>query len=442
VSYLADLDREYLWHPFTQMREWVSEDPLIIDRAEGSWLIDTDGNAYLDGVSSLWVNVHGHNRKEINQAIQAQLERVAHSTLLGLSSPPSIQLAERLVKLAPPGLSKVFYSDSGATAVEIALKLAFQYWQHRGEPGRTRFAYLENAYHGDTLGAVAVGGIEVFHQVFAPLLPHGADRTFCVPGPFDGDNPEARRDRALRAAAELLEHRGAEIAALIIEPLVQGAAGMLVQPPGYLGGLADLCRRHRVLLIADEVATGFGRTGTLFACEQEGVRPDLLCLAKGLTGGYLPLAATLATEEIYSAFLGERAERKTFYHGHSYTGNALACAAALASLDLFDSEQVLPRVRARAEEMAHLLDTHVRPLPAVREIRQRGLMVGIELGTQGRPVPPTEGLGARVCTAVRRHGVILRPLGDVVVLMPPLCISTTELDHLVTATARAITETT
>ena len=438
---LPELDKQHVWHPFTQMKEWNRGEPLIIERGEGSWLIDTEGKAYLDGVSSLWVNVHGHNRREINQAIAAQLEKIAHTTLLGLASSPSIELAERLVDLAPAGLRKVFYSDSGATAVEIALKQAFQYWQHRGEPQRTRFAYLENAYHGDTLGAVAVGGIDTFHRVFAPLLPHGEDRSFCVGGPFEpGAGDAVRCERGLALLADLFERRAREIAAFIIEPLVQGAAGMLVQPPGYLRGVADLCRKHRILLIADEVATGFGRTGTMFACEQEQVTPDLLCLAKGLTGGYLPLAATLSTDEIYEVFLGERAEQKTFYHGHSYTGNALGCAAALASLDLFASENVMTRVAQRSAQLAELLADTIRPLPSVREIRQKGLMVGIELGAAGKPVPPTEGRGMKVCMAVRRHGVILRPLGDVIVLMPPLCITEEELQLLVSATANAMVE--
>jgi adenosylmethionine-8-amino-7-oxononanoate aminotransferase len=436
VADFGELDKRYVWHPFTQMKEWNRGEPLVIERGEGAYLIDSAGKAYLDGVSSLWVTVHGHNRREINDAIKAQLDRVAHSTLLGLTSPPAVQLAERLVKLAPSGLTKVFYSDSGATAVEIALKQAFQYWQHVGRPEKTRFIYLENAYHGDTLGAVAVGGIDTFHKVFAPLLPHGDDQTFCMPGPLHG------ADRSLAALEDLLHRRASEVAALIIEPLVQGAAGMLVQPPGYLPRLAELCRKHEVLLIADEVATGFGRTGTMFACEHEQVQPDLLCLAKGITGGYLPLAATLSTDRIYEAFLGERIEQRTFYHGHSYTGNALGCAAAIASLDLFESDRVLENVAARAGQISALLERQVRPLPAVREIRQKGLMIGIELGAAGRPVPPTEGLGMKVCMAVRRHGVILRPLGDVIVLMPPLCISEQEAELLVTATSKAIEETT
>lgn len=441
---LAEADKRHLWHPFTQMRDWVASEPLVIERGEGSYLFDTAGNRYLDGVSSLWVTVHGHRRPELDQAIRAQLEKVAHSTLLGLTNVPAIRLAERLAQVAPPGLTRVFYSDSGSTAVEIAVKMAFQYWAHRGRPEKRRFVALAEAYHGDTLGAVSVGGIDLFHQIFRPLL-FDALR---VPTPYwyrhDPAEPAACRAASLAALETLLSERAAEIAAVVIEPLVQGAAGMITQPEGYLRGVSELCRRYDVLLVCDEVATGFGRTGTLFACEQEGVAPDLLCVAKGLTGGYLPLAATLATEAIYEQFLGSYASQRTFFHGHTYTGNPLACAVALASLDLFETDGVLPRVRARAETIADLLARHVAPLAPVGQIRQRGLMVGIELVADRETkaaFPFEQAVGARVCLAARRHGVILRPLGPVVVLMPPLSISEAELEELVTATARAISET-
>jgi len=419
---LAALDRRYVWHPFTQMREWVESDPLVIVGGQGCYLIDSEGRRYLDGVSSLWVLVHGHGRREIVEAIQRQAARLAHSTLLGLANAPSAELAQRLVQVAPEGLERVFYSDSGSTAVEIALKMAFQYWKHRGRPSKERFVCLREAYHGDTLGAVSVGGIDLFHGIFGPLL----FETLQVPTP-------ARSDDALAKLEQVLVERGDEVAAFVLEPLVQGAAGMLVHPPGYLRAAAELCRRHEVLLVADEVATGFGRTGTMFACEQEGVSPDLLCVAKGITGGTLPLAATLATDEIYRAFLAPRQELKQFFHGHTYTGNPVACAAALASLALFESDRTLENVRARAEEMRRLLAEQVEGLPAVAEVRQRGLMVGIELAVEGG--------GARACQAAREHGVVIRPLGDVVVLMPPLSISESELAELVGATAAAIRET-
>lgn len=417
------LDRRHVWHPFTQMAEW--NDVLVIERGEGNYLFDTEGRRYLDGVSSLWVNVHGHNRPEINRAITEQLGRVAHSTLLGLASPPSIELAARLADLAPEGLNRVFYSDSGSTAVEIALKQAFQYWQHRGRADKQRFAHLDAAYHGDTLGAVGVGGIELFHQVFGPLL---------VPGLTLATPAKVGLDAALADAEAVLRRHGDELAAVIVEPLVQGAAGMLVHPRGYLRELAALCRQYEVLLIADEVATGFGRTGTMFACEQEAVRPDFLCLAKGITGGYLPLAATVTTDEVFEAFLAPRAANKTFFHGHTYTGNPLACAAAVASLDLFQQDQVLAQLPGKIEILRARMQETLAPMRGVHEVRQCGLMVGVELASPD----PAAAAGMRVCRAAREHGVILRPLGDVVVLMPPLSVTDAELGVLVESAARSI----
>ncbi|HEX2125465.1 MAG TPA: adenosylmethionine--8-amino-7-oxononanoate transaminase [Thermoleophilaceae bacterium] len=413
---LAAVDRRYLWHPFTQQRGWAAEPPLVVDRADGTDLIDVDGRRYIDGVSSLWCNVHGHRHPRIDAAIRAQLDRVAHSTMLGLTHGPAVELARRLVELAPPGLSRVFYSDSGSTAAEIALKMAFQFWRQRGED-RRRFVALRMAYHGDTIGSVSVGGIDLFHSLYRPLL-------------FDA----LRADPGDVAQMEALlqEHRG-EVAALIMEPLVQGAAGMLVHPKGYLRAVRELCDRHDVLLILDEVATGFGRTGRMFACEHEGVSPDMLCLAKGITGGYLPLAATLTTERIYEGFLGEFDEFRTFFHGHTYTGNPLACAAALASLDVFQAERTLERLRPKIELLGRLLE-RVELLPAVREVRRRGFMVGIEL--EEHPVELR--MGHRVALEARGRGAIIRPLGDVVVLMPPLAISEEDLARLVEITGEAI----
>lgn len=441
---LAARDKQYVWHPFTQMRDWLGDDPLIIERAEGNFLIDDEGRRYLDGVSSLWVTVHGHRRAEIDDAVRAQLDRVAHTTLLGLASVPSIELAERLISVAPAGLAKVFYSDSGSTAVEVALKIAYQYQCHRGKPQKRRFVALADAYHGDTLGSVSVSGIDLFHRIFHPLLFD----VLRVPTPYWYRHPEAPdpvscRDLCLAALERTLVERGGEIAAFVVEPLVQGAAGMIVQPPGYLRRAAELCREHDVLLVCDEVATGFGRTGTMFACEQEGVAPDLLCLAKGITGGYLPLAATLATNAIYQQFLGNYSEQKTFFHGHTYTGNPLACAAAIASLEIFARDRVLDRVCDASRHLGSILDSRITPLPHVGEVRQRGLMVGIELvkdRASKAEYPYETAMGARVCRAVRRHGVILRPLGSVVVLMPPLSITTDELTHLVEVTRAAIVE--
>jgi adenosylmethionine---8-amino-7-oxononanoate aminotransferase len=413
---LVAADRAHLWHPFTQQRGWAEEHPVIVERGEGTDLIDVDGRRYIDGVSSLWCTVHGHRHPRIDAAVRDQLDRVAHSTMLGLSHQPAIELARRLVEIAPPGLTRVFYSDSGSTAIEIALKMAFQYWRQRGER-RDRFVALKMAYHGDTVGSVSVGGLDLFHSMYRPLL-------------FDTLKAEPGDLAAMEAL--LREHAGV-VAAVIMEPLVQGAAGMLVHPEGYLRGVRELCDRFGVLLILDEVATGFGRTGRMFACEHEGVSPDLICLAKGITGGYLPLAATLATERIYEGFLGEFEEFRTFFHGHTYTGNPLACAAALASLDVFAEERTLEALAPKIDLLASLL-APLSAHPAVREVRRVGFMVGIELEEH----PLSARMGHRVTLEARRRGAIIRPLGDVVILMPPLATSADDLTRLVSITAAAI----
>ncbi|HEY5814840.1 MAG TPA: adenosylmethionine--8-amino-7-oxononanoate transaminase [Solirubrobacterales bacterium] len=415
----AQLDRDHLWHPFTQQQGWVEEEPLMIDRAEGAQLIDSEGRRYIDGVSSLWCNVHGHRHPGIDAAVRDQLDRVAHSTMLGLSHPGAAELAARLVEIAPPGLTRVFYSESGSTATEIALKMAFQFQQQRGgqHRRRTSFVHLREAYHGDTIGSVSVGGIDLFHATYRPLL-------FPTHAVEPGDAGDLER---------VLSCHEEEIAALILEPLVQGAAGMLVHPPGYLREARELCDRYGVLLICDEVATGFGRTGTMFACEQEDVAPDLLCLAKGLTGGYLPLAATMATERVYEGFLGAPEEGRTFFHGHTYTGNPLACAAALASLEAFERERTLERLQPKIELLGELLEP-VAAMPEVTEVRRRGTMVGIDLGEHD----PALRLGHHVTLEARRRGAVIRPLSDVIVLMPPLSISEAELRRLVEITVASI----
>lgn len=444
---LEDDDRRYIWHPFTQMQEYEKETPLIIERAEGVYLFDIHGKRYMDGVSSLWVNVHGHRRPEIDRAIKEQIDRVSHSTLLGISNVPAIELAKKLVKITPPGLEKVFYSDSGSTAVEIALKISFQFFQHRMGKSckKTRFIALTNAYHGDTIGSVSVGGIPLFHDLFHPLLfpCDFAPSPYCYRCPLEMTYPSC----SLACADELentVRRIHEETAALIIEPLVQGAAGMLTAPPGYLARVRKICTRYDLLMIADEVATGFGRTGTLFACEQEGVTPDLLCLAKGMTGGYLPLAATLTTQEVFDAFLGPYEEFKTFFHGHTYTGNPLACAAALASISLLSPEEVLPGFQARiqclSEELARL-----QGLNHVGEVRQKGFMVGIELvrnRTAKEPYPLKDQVGHRVILEARKKWMIIRPLGNVIVLMPPLCMEEGEIREMVAITGAAIREVT
>ncbi|HEY4779614.1 MAG TPA: adenosylmethionine--8-amino-7-oxononanoate transaminase [Solirubrobacterales bacterium] len=415
----AQLDQDHLWHPFTQQQGWSEEEPLLIERGEGSHVIDVDGRRYIDGTSSLWCNVHGHRHPDIDRAVSAQLGRVAHSTMLGLSHPGAAELAARLVAIAPPGLARVFYSDSGSTAAEIALKMAFQYQAQRGgeHARRTAFVKLREAYHGDTIGSVSVGGIDLFHAAYGPLLfeTHAAE---------PGDAADLER---------VLAAHGEEVAAVIVEPLVQGAAGILVQPPGYLRAVRELCDAHGVLLICDEVATGFGRTGSMFACEQEGVSPDLLCLAKGLTGGYLPLAATLATEAIYEGFLGAPEEQRTFFHGHTFTGNPLACAAALASLDVFESERTIERLQPKIRLLGERLE-EIEAMPEVAAVRWRGFMVGIDLGEHD----PALRMGHRVTLAARERGAIVRPLGDTVVLVPPLSISAADLMRLLEITADSI----
>lgn len=440
---LAEWDRRYVWHPFTQHSLWNRRDPLIIVGAEREYLIAADGKRYIDGHSSLWCNIHGHRRREIDEAIRTQLDAVAHSTQLGLASPPAIELAKRLVELAPPGLAKVFFSDDGSTSVEVACKLAYAYWHHSGQPQRRRFIALESAYHGDTIGAVSVGGIPLFHRAYQPLLfeTHFAPSPYCYRCPL-GTCPERCNLACADAVGQLLEQHAGEVAAVIVEPLVQCAGGIITAPPGHLRRIRELCDRHDVLLIADEVATGFGRTGRLFACAHENVTPDLLCLSKGLTGGYLPLAATLATQRIYDAFLGPIDSGRTFYHGHTYTGNPLACAAALASLRIFETDRTLEALPAKIERLAsHLArlanNTHVG------DIRQCGLIAGVEI-VQDRATrqayPYASQVSARVCARALRDGVILRSLGDTIVVMPPLIISPENLDHLMQTIERCIDE--
>lgn len=429
------LDKQYIWHPFTQMSDWEREPQIIIEKGMGSHLFDVRGRRYIDGVSSLWVTVHGHRKKEIDRAVAAQLKKIAHSTLLGLSNVPAALLAERLVDIAPEGLTRVFYSDSGSTAVEIALKISFQYWRQKGGEYRakTKFISLEEAYHGDTIGSVSVGGIDLFHKIYRPLLfeSYKIPSPYCYRCSLDKTRSSCGMACAERAE-EVIKVHAHETAALIIEPLVQGAAGMIVHPPGYLKRIRELCTKYGILMIADEVATGFGRTGRMFACEHEDVSPDLMAIAKGITGGYLPLAATLATEWIYKGFLGKYHEFRTFFHGHTYTGNPLASAAAIASIDLFRKEKTVERLGPKISVLTKELE-HFNDLEHVGDIRQRGFMVGIELVRRRdskEPYRPEEKIGIRVIQECRRRGLIIRPLGNVIVLMPPLSISLNDLRKL------------
>jgi len=437
-------DKKYLWHPFTQMQDWEREDILVIRKGDGVYLEDTRGRRYLDGVSSLWCNVHGHRVPALDQAVAEQLKEIAHSTFLGLSNIPAIELAEKLIGIAPKGLSRVFYSDSGSEAAEIAIKMAYQYWQQSGFPQKRKFVKLTHAYHGDTLGSVSVGGIDLFHRIYESLL----FSTFSVPAPYryrwpGGGSGEKVKNEALAAVETVFKEKHGEIAALVMEPRMQGAAGMIDQPPGYILGVRELTKKYNILLIFDEVATGFGRTGRMFASDHEAVSPDLMAVAKGLTGGYLPLAATLATETVYRAFLGDHRECKTFFHGHTYTANPLACRVAIASLDLFEKNRVLEHLAPKIEALANRLKTFYE-IPTVGDIRQAGFMVGIELVKDRQSKEAfdwEEKIGVRVIEKARDKGAILRPLGNVIVLMPPLVMTLKELEKLLDIVYESIRET-
>ncbi len=441
-------DKKYIWHPFTQMRGYEKETPLIIEDGKGCLLRDTAGNSYIDGVSSLWTNVHGHRKKRLDDALKKQLGKIAHSTLLGLSNIPAIRLAKKLIAIAPAGLAKVFYSDNGSTANEIALKMAFQYHQQcpSGKRSKKKFIRLSNAYHGDTIGSVSVGGIDLFHSMYRALLfpSFKAEAPYCYRCMLEKSHPACRL-ACLTHVEDIMKAHNHEIAALMIEPLVQGAGGILVQPPGYLKRVRELCTRYNIFMIADEVAVGFGKTGKMFACEHEGVVPDIMALAKGITGGYLPLAATLVTEEIYEGFLGEFEEFKTFFHGHTFTGNPLACAVAIANLKVFEEERILDHLQGKIACLAERLKPF-SSLSHVGEVRQCGIMVGIELvcnRATKQLFPPEKRTGHRVIMEARKKGVIIRPLGDVIVLMPPLSISEKEIDQLCQAaydSIRIVTE--
>lgn len=449
LEQLQWLDKRNIWHPFTQMKDYNRSTPVIIDKGKGSYIYDIEGNKYIDGVSSLWVNIHGHRKNKIDAAIMNQVKKISHSTLLGISNVPAIRFAEKLLQITPQGLSKVFFSDNGSTAIEVALKIAFQYWQLKSPTTKKkkRFVSLTNAYHGDTIGSVSVGGIDLFHQIYQPLLfkTFKAKSPFCYRCPLRKQYPECGIACIASLEKILKKHHG-EIAAFIIEPMVQGAAGMIVFPEGYLRETRKLCTQYNILFIADEVAVGFGRTGKMFACEHENITPDLMALAKGITGGTLPLAATLTTKEIYNTFLGEIKDQKTFYHGHSYTGNPLACAAALANLEVFEEEKVLMVLQKKIKLLERRLNDFLH-LKHVGNIRQCGFMVGIELVEERKTkklYSMKKRIGHRVTLEARKHGVMIRPLGDVIVLMPPLSISFRELEILldvVFESIKVITET-
>ncbi|MDP8211698.1 MAG: adenosylmethionine--8-amino-7-oxononanoate transaminase [Candidatus Zapsychrus exili] len=440
---LINWDKKYLWHPFTQMKDWRAQDPLVIDQAEGNYLIDTDGKRYIDGVSSLWVNVHGHRNKEVDAAIRNQIDKVSHSTLLGLGSTVSIELAKRLVEISPSGLNKVFYSDNGSTSVEIAIKIAYQYWQNVGQKKKIKIAHLENSYHGDTLGSVSVGGIDIFHKVYRNLIFETIKIGF--PDCYRAPKGKAYPDYAFECLGKfekLLKAKHKQIAAFVVEPIVQGAAGIIVWPRGVLKKMEELCKKYKVIFIVDEVATGFGRTGKMFACNHESVKPDIMCLAKGITAGYLPLAATLTTDKIYKGFLFDYKKQKTFFHGHTYTGNPLSCAAALANIDIFKKQKTIERLRPKIKLFKQGLK-RFHNLKHVGDIRQKGFIIGIELVADKKTKEPfkwEKRVGVSVCQKVRERGIILRPLGNVIVLMPPLSIDIDQIKKLLDVTYWAIEE--
>lgn len=429
---LLEKSKKYMWLPFTQMTDY-EQNPLVIESGEGVKVKDIFGKEYLDANSSLWLNIHGHRKKEMDDAIKQQLDVIAHSTLLGSANVPSVKLAEKLINIAPEGLTRVFYSDSGATAVEIAVKMAYQFWQNKGVKEKMKFVTLSNGYHGDTVGSMSVGSIKLYHKVYTSLLFD----SLVVPFPTVYRHPSLDehivKEESLQLLRELFEKHHHEIAGMTVEPLVQGAGGMNIMPKGYLKGVETLCREFNVLLIVDEVATGFGRTGKMFAVEYEDVRPDLMTVAKGITGGYLPLAATLATEEVYEAFYGEFTEMKTFFHGHSYTGNQLGCAAGLANLEIFEKERLVEQASDKADYIKELLND-LKELEHVGDIRQCGMMCGIELVkdrfTKER-YPFELRIGYQSTLKMRELGMLTRPLGDVVVFMPPLATTHDELKEMV-----------
>lgn len=493
----AKLDQRYVWHPFTQMRDWLRREPIVIASGQGTWLRDTKGREYLDANSSIWTNLHGHQHPRINAAVRKQLRQIAHSSALGLANEPAARLAARLVahsrlrspqprrraraKHHKPELARVFFSDDGSTALEVALKLAYEYTRRtRGPKTRPRFLSLAGAYHGDTIGAVSLGHIDLFHRAYSGMLfkTEPVMAPYCYRCPFNRAKPERADARLYRQCQweciGLVERRfaaskqrGNPISAMVLEPLMQGAAGMIPQPAGWLRQVAEITRGHGALLVADEVMTGFGRTGVaanvslrrtvvnreepraherghsqLFACHQEGVQPDFLCLAKGLTGGYLPMAATLTTQAVFDAFLGEYEEFKTFFHGHSFTGNQLGASAALASLDLLDTQASL-RARSALEKCFRSELQTLWRLPAVGDIRQVGLVAGVELVKDWRSREPfalRERVGIRVCEGMARRGVLTRPVGNVIVLMPPYCTTQKQLRQMVAALAESVTE--
>lgn len=436
---LIDMSKEYLWLPFTQMKDY-HEEPLILESGDGVKVTDIYGNEYYDAYSSLWLNIHGHNNKTLNKAIKAQLDKVAHTTLLGATNVPATLLAKKLVDIAPENLTKVFYSDNGSTAIEVAIKMTYQYWRNLGKDKKTKFVTLENGYHGDTVGTMSVGSIDLYHHVYSRLLFDAIALPFPNVYRHPSNNEQVVLEESLAELEQLFKDRHEEIAGMVVESIVQGAGGMNLMPKGYLKGIEELCKKYDILLTVDEVATGFGRTGKMFALEHEEVQPDFMTLAKGITGGYLPIAATLTTDQIYDAFYGDYKEGKTFFHGHSYTGNQLGCSVALANLELFEREQIVEQVERKAQFLSELL-ADIQGMDYVGDVRQLGLISGIELvkNKQTKEAFPNElRIGYKATLEMRKLGLLTRPLGDVLVFMPPLVVSEAELKEMITIVKKGI----
>ncbi len=434
-------DLSVLWHPCTQMKDHEALPPVPVRRAQGAWLEDFDGRRYLDAVSSWWVNLFGHCNPYINAALREQLDTLEHVLLAGFSHAPAVELAERLLRIVPPGLARCFYADNGSSAVEVALKMSFHYWRNRGEHGRTRFINLSNSYHGETLGALALGDVALYKETYRPLLLE----PLTVPSPDcflrePGQSWEAHSRAMFRHMEEALARHAGSVCAVIVEPLVQCAGHMRMYHPVYLELLRAACDRHGVHLIADEIAVGFGRTGTMFACEQAGIRPDFLCLSKGLTGGYLPLSVVLTTDAVYGTFYDDYASLRAFLHSHSYTGNPLGCRAALATLDLFERDPVIADNRRRAARMAQAV-ADLADHPHVAEVRQTGMILAIEMirdKARREPYPWQERRGLAVYRHALSRGVLLRPLGNVIYFMPPYVVTDEEIDLMAAVAAEGI----
>jgi adenosylmethionine-8-amino-7-oxononanoate aminotransferase len=441
---LIEKDKKYIWHPFTQMKSWLNEDPLIIEHGDKNMLYDMEGRGYIDAYASLWCNVHGHNIEYINNAIKEQVDSISHSTTLGASNIPSILLAEKLIEISPEGLTKVFYSDSGATSVEIALKMAYQYWMHKEGKPREYFIKFDNAYHGDTIGSVSLGGVDLFHSIFKGLLFNTIKVKSTYSYRMEGfPTLEEAGDIVLNEIEEKLKENAGKVIAIVLEPKMFGAAGMVRQPDGFVSKVSKLSKKYDTLLICDEVATGFGRTSSMFACESEGVSPDFMCVAKGLTGGYLPVAATLTSDKIFDAFLGEPHEAKTFYHGHTFTGNQLGCAAAIASLELFDKNNLISHVKEITPHLMEKLNRLFGCHENIGEIRQSGVMTGIEIVENPKTrksFAPNKLIGQKIILECRKHGVLTRNLDDVIIVNPPLSITKDEIDTIINAISAAVKE--